>query len=207
MTRRPLIEEMRNSWGLAATVKSNDESIRELQLATREGDLIVNHFSAAGGGGGDVSAHLSDTSDAHDASAISIADAGGHYTATDVEAALAEVAVEARQDFKSITITDPTVQTVRFYISPYAHTITEVKTNLVGGTSVTFNIEHGTNPTSGTANLWSSDEVANTLTAAETQSTSYNDATIADEEVISIDISAVSGTVTQFLCTVYFTRD
>jgi hypothetical protein len=152
-------------------------------------------------------AHIADTSDAHDASAISIADAGGHYTATDVEAALQEVAVEARNDFKSITITDPTTQTVRFYISPYAHTITEVKTNIVGGTSVTFNIEHGTDPTSVTANLWSSDEVANTLNAAETQSTSYNDATIADEEVISIDISAVSGSVTQFLCTVYFTRD
>ncbi len=38
-----------------------------------------------------VTAHLADTADAHDASAISIADAGTLYTATDVEAALAEV--------------------------------------------------------------------------------------------------------------------
>ena len=38
-----------------------------------------------------AAAHIADTGDAHDASAISIADAGTLYTATDVEAALAEV--------------------------------------------------------------------------------------------------------------------
>jgi hypothetical protein len=38
-----------------------------------------------------VDAHITDATDAHDASAISISDAGGLYTATDVEAALAEV--------------------------------------------------------------------------------------------------------------------
>lgn len=39
-------------------------------------------------------AHIADTTDAHDASAISIADAGGYYTGTDVEAALQEVAAD-----------------------------------------------------------------------------------------------------------------
>lgn len=39
----------------------------------------------------DLAAHIADTSDAHDASAISIVDAGANYTATDVEGALAEV--------------------------------------------------------------------------------------------------------------------
>ena len=39
----------------------------------------------------DLLAHLADAADAHDASAISIADAGGNYVATDAEAALAEV--------------------------------------------------------------------------------------------------------------------
>ena len=37
-------------------------------------------------------AHIDDTSDAHDASAISVADAGGDYAATDVEGVLAEIA-------------------------------------------------------------------------------------------------------------------
>lgn len=40
---------------------------------------------------GDVGTHLADTSDAHDASAISIADAGTYFTGTDVEAALQEL--------------------------------------------------------------------------------------------------------------------
>lgn len=40
----------------------------------------------------DLAAHTGDTSDAHDASAISIVDAGGYYTGTDVEAALQELA-------------------------------------------------------------------------------------------------------------------
>lgn len=39
----------------------------------------------------DLAAHVGDATDAHDASAISVLDAGGHYTATDVEAALAEI--------------------------------------------------------------------------------------------------------------------
>ena len=38
-----------------------------------------------------VNAHIADTSDAHDASAVSILDAAGNYTATDVEGALAEL--------------------------------------------------------------------------------------------------------------------
>jgi hypothetical protein len=38
-----------------------------------------------------LAAHLADTSDAHDASAVSIVDAGGYFTGTDVEAALQEL--------------------------------------------------------------------------------------------------------------------
>ena len=38
-----------------------------------------------------LAAHVDDTSDAHDASAISLLDTGGHWTATTVEGALAEV--------------------------------------------------------------------------------------------------------------------
>lgn len=39
----------------------------------------------------DLSAHTGDTSDAHDASAISVLDTAGNFTATDVEATLAEL--------------------------------------------------------------------------------------------------------------------
>lgn len=40
----------------------------------------------------ELDAHVSDTTDAHDASAISVADSGANYTATDVEGVLAEIA-------------------------------------------------------------------------------------------------------------------
>lgn len=39
----------------------------------------------------ELAAHTGDTADAHDASAISVADAGGYFTGTDVEAALQEL--------------------------------------------------------------------------------------------------------------------
>lgn len=39
----------------------------------------------------DLTAHIDDTADAHDASAISVADAGANFTGTDVEAVLAEL--------------------------------------------------------------------------------------------------------------------
>lgn len=57
----------------------------------------------------DLDAHVTDTADAHDASAISIADAGGHFTATDVEGALAELASDtmALDDLSDVTITSP----------------------------------------------------------------------------------------------------
>ena len=44
----------------------------------------------------DIDDHLADTIDAHDASAISVADAGGNFTSTDAEGALAE-AMDAAQ--------------------------------------------------------------------------------------------------------------
>lgn len=43
-----------------------------------------------------LAAHIADTADAHDASAISVLDAGGLYTATEVESALAEIAGAGR---------------------------------------------------------------------------------------------------------------
>jgi hypothetical protein len=50
-----------------------------------------------------AAAHISDTSDAHDASAISISDAGGDFTATDVEGALAELQADHEADATALT--------------------------------------------------------------------------------------------------------
>jgi hypothetical protein len=51
----------------------------------------------------DLSNHISDASDAHDASAISVADAGGLLAATDVEGALAEIAGEVDTNTTAIS--------------------------------------------------------------------------------------------------------
>jgi hypothetical protein len=53
--------------------------------------LIPGSEVSSGEGGGDVTAHLADTADAHDASAISVLDTLAQITATDVEGALAEI--------------------------------------------------------------------------------------------------------------------
>jgi len=56
---------------IAAAVKANDTAVTTAQ--------------------GDIDAHIADVTDAHDASAISVLDAGTLFVATNVEAALAEV--------------------------------------------------------------------------------------------------------------------
>jgi hypothetical protein len=52
-----------------------------------------------------VDAHIADTTDAHDASAISVADAGGYYTGTNVEAVLQEIGplVGGMQRWEAVT--------------------------------------------------------------------------------------------------------
>jgi hypothetical protein len=50
-----------------------------------------------------LSAHVTDTEDAHDASAISIADAGNDFTATDVEGALAELQADHEADATALS--------------------------------------------------------------------------------------------------------
>jgi hypothetical protein len=57
---------------------------------TVDGDLSVA-ITVSGAGYQTAADHIADTVDAHDASAISILDTGGYYTATTVEAALAEL--------------------------------------------------------------------------------------------------------------------
>lgn len=96
-------------------------------------NLLDDHSSRHENGGADeisiagldgtpteLTNHLNDTSDAHDASAISVADAKGNFAATEVEAALAELAT-FRVQLK--VIADTTVLTTgdgktSFWISP-----------------------------------------------------------------------------------------
>lgn len=61
----------------------------KLEVYTAEGRLKTDSGAESA-----VADHIADTADAHDASAVSVLDTGGLITATDVEAALAELATE-----------------------------------------------------------------------------------------------------------------
>ena len=52
----------------------------------------------------EIASHLTDPTDAHDASAISVADTGGHFAGTDVEAVLAELATNSGPDVELVTV-------------------------------------------------------------------------------------------------------
>lgn len=64
----------------------------------------ADEISLAGldGTSNDLAAHLADTADAHDASAISILDAANDFTATDVEGALAELQSDHEADAQGL---------------------------------------------------------------------------------------------------------
>lgn len=51
----------------------------------------------------ELDAHINDTADAHDASAISVADAGNDFTATDVEGVLAELQADHETDVTDLS--------------------------------------------------------------------------------------------------------
>ena len=153
------------------------------------------------------------------ASRVSIADAGSDFTATTVEGALDELQADNEahvaaanphavvKHYKHFTIESPTSsEDLAFFIENRAITITNVFTFLRGGTSFTFNIAHGTNPAS-PANLWASNQTANTLTSVQTHSTGYSDASVAAGEAVKLITSAVVGTVLVGHITVEFTRD
>lgn len=90
----------------------------------------IDHTGLTGVGVGDASAHIADASDAHDASAISIADAGGIIAATDAEGAFAELAARKTASIQLVIDGGGSAITtgVKGYIEvPFACTITAVR--------------------------------------------------------------------------------
>lgn len=80
-----------------------------------------------------------------------------------------------------------------------AHTVVRLDAYTVGGTSVTYNIEERSTIGAGGSNICSSDEVADS--DGESQTGSFNDSSLASGNWLYLDISAVSGSVTQFVVT------
>ncbi len=85
------------SWSGVAQTGGTDDQIASEVPFTPVGTIAATDTQTAVAevatdAAADLSAHTGDTSDAHDASAISVLDAGGYYAGSDVEAALQEAA-------------------------------------------------------------------------------------------------------------------
>lgn len=115
--------------------------------------------------------------------------------------------VSARDEHvMSITVEDPAdADSIAFHFNFRAVTIQETQTVIVGGTSVVWNIHHGTNR--GTA-------ATKVITSAPTESstsgtnrTSFDDATIPADSWWLLDIGTVTGSVTEFTLVVKYTYD
>lgn len=82
-----------------------------------------------------LNAHLADSADAHDASAISVVDSAAQYVATDVEAALAEVMDYAQ------TKTDDSALTAHIGDATDAHDASAISVADAGGHLAAANVE------------------------------------------------------------------
>lgn len=111
--------------------------------------------------------------------------------------------------FKSITIEDPTAsEAISVFITDKAITITKVKSHCRGTTpSVTWNLRHNTDPTAGTADVFTSNPITTATTSIETDDSGFGDETIPADEVVWFLTSAVSGTVDAIHLTIFYTED
>lgn len=202
------------SYGPVRAIKDNAKQIRRQQRrgtsTTVNQTRVVLGGSGSGSGGSDHGALTGLTDDDHTQYVLESAHASESYDAGHHAKSHAHKTSDASGAIKytkSVWIESPTsTEDAGLFVASEAITITNVYTYVKAGTSVTFNVAHGTNPTS-TANLWASDQVANTLTSVQTHSTSYNDATVAAGEAVKLTTSAVSGSVTGILVTIEYTKD
>lgn len=110
---------------------------------------------------------------------------------------------------KSITVEDPSAsEDLGLWIPDVAVTITSVTSYVEGTTpSVTWNLRHNTDPSAGTADVFTSDPTTTSQTSVETDNSGFNDNTVAAGEAIRLITSAQSGTVNRLHLTINYTVD
>lgn len=108
----------------------------------------------------------------------------------------------------SATVIDPeNGDSLTFLVPRVAITITGVSAHRQDGTSVVFNIKHGTNPSAPANSLWSSDETVTANTTIDQTFAAYNDATVPADNAIKLEITTVNGAVSEFHVTIEYTVD
>lgn len=125
------------------------------------------------------------------------------------DATAATTLYKARTKSKGLVIEFTTAsENIGMWKTPYDITISSVEAVLVGSSSpsVTFQINFGSDRTSGTA-VYTSGRTVTSTTTGSTFNSSFNDATIPAGSFIWVTTSAQSGTVTQIELTINYTED
>jgi len=109
---------------------------------------------------------------------------------------------------KSITVEDPvTDETISMFYTNVAITVTQITAVIVGSTSVTFNISHGTSRAAVTNDVMAADDVADSTTTGNITTTGWSDEDIPADSFVCLTTSAASGTPDELHVTVEYTED
>ena len=166
-----------------------------------------------------AAAHLADTSDAHDASAISILDTANDFTATDVEGALAELQSDNEAHVAAAdphvgyvkettaqvfslagTFLDTTAaRNVLIFRAPFPCVVTGVQVHVKAGTSATVNARKN-----GASNFLASNLTGNT--GQWTATTTVQNTSVATGDDVELMLVSVSGVPTEIVIQVDLTR-
>lgn len=110
---------------------------------------------------------------------------------------------------KAITVEAPAAgDIISIFVANEAITVNSVRAFVRGSStpSVTWQIVHGTDPTSGVA-LFTASKTTTVTTSVDDITATFNDDDIADGEAVWLDISAESGTTTELHLTIEYTED
>jgi len=108
----------------------------------------------------------------------------------------------------SATVIDPANgDSLTFLVPSTAITITGVSAHRQAGTSILFNVKHGPDPSTPANSLWSSDETVTANTTIDQTFAAFNDATVPADTAIKLEITTVTGAVTEFHVTLEYTVD
>lgn len=106
------------------------------------------------------------------------------------------------------TIIDPiSGDSLTFFVPSQNIIITTVSAHRQSGTSILFNIEHGTNPAFPGTSLWSSNQTVTADTSIDQSFDAFNDASVLADNIIKLEIITVTGSVAEFHVTIEYKAD
>ncbi len=106
---------------------------------------------------------------------------------------------------KGVTILDPVGgDSISIWVPKNAVTITGVSAHRQDGTSFAFNIKHGSNPGSPATALWDSNETVTATTSIDQTFADFDNADVTADHIVKLEITAVTGSVSELHVTIEF---